>query len=182
LKPPASYRIAIAPLGDFDPQLPETVSREIHRVRLARRGQGDSTEPGLHHGAGDSNTIRLDSAEACQSPDDALRVLAWWTNLSFRSDLYDEIGGKACIVSTCRLNDGSGARYLSEKTAWRVVKESLHELGHTFNLRHCPDPVCLMHYCRGDADVDRKSGDLCRYCRVILDDELRRIVKRGQSI
>ena len=45
----------------------------------------------------------------------------------------------------------------------RVIKEAVHELGHTFDLRHCRDPQCLMHYCRAIEDVDRKSSDLCRY-------------------
>ncbi len=56
-----------------------------------------------------------------------------------------------------------------------MVKEAIHELGHTFKLRHCPDAACIMHYCRSEADVDRKSNDLCRYCRVMLNDELKRI-------
>jgi predicted Zn-dependent protease len=31
-----------------------------------------------------------------------------------------------------------------------------------------------MHYCRSEADVDRKSTELCRYCRIMLNDELKR--------
>jgi archaemetzincin len=187
LKATAPYRIAIAPLGDFDPQLPEAIRREVHRVF------------GLH---AEVKTIPMNLAFAldvgrqqyhstpilqrlAENPaDDELKILAL-----VEVDLFipiltyvfgeAQIGGRACIVSTCRLNAGSGARSLSDKTARRVVKESLHELGHTFNLRHCPDPTCLMHYCRGEADVDHKSGDLCRYCRVMLDDELRKIAKVG---
>jgi len=34
-----------------------------------------------------------------------------------------------------------------------------------------------MHYCRSEADVDRKSKDLCRYCRIMVDDELKRVAK-----
>ncbi len=45
----------------------------------------------------------------------------------------------------------------------RMVKEALHELGHTFKLLHCKDPQCIMHYCRSLRDVDRKSDHLCRY-------------------
>ena len=189
MKPPVPYRIAIAPLGDFDPQLPETVSREIHRVfglhaevktiPLSLAFAYDAGRQQYH-----STPILQKLAEAL--PDDALRILALVEVdlfIPILTYVYGEaqIGGRSCIVSTCRLNAGPGARYLSERTAWRVVKESLHELGHTFNLRHCPDVACLMHYCRGDADVDRKSGDLCRYCRVMLDDELRRIAKKGAA-
>ncbi|MGE5257864.1 MAG: hypothetical protein ACM3KE_14395 [Hyphomicrobiales bacterium] len=192
MKPPVPYRIAIAPLGDFDPQLPEAVIREIHRVfGLHAEVKTVPMSLGFAYDAGrqqyHSTPILQKLAE--ESPEDLLRVLALVEVdlfIPILTYVYGEaqIGGRACIVSTCRLNAGSGARYLPEKTAWRIVKESLHELGHTFNLRHCPDPVCLMHYCRGEADVDRKSGDLCRYCRVMLDDELRRMAKakRGESI
>jgi archaemetzincin len=187
LKAPVPYRIAIASLGDFDPQLPETVGREIRRVlglhaeiRTAPLDLAFAFDPGRqqYH----STPILQKLAEA--SLDDALKVLGLVEVdlfIPILTYVYGEaqIGGRACIVSTCRLNAGGGTSCLSEKTACRVAKESLHELGHTFNLRHCPDPACLMHYCRGEADVDRKSGDLCRYCRVLLDDELRRIAKKG---
>ena len=189
MKLPVPYRVAIAPLGDFDPQLPEAVSREIHRVfglhaevqtiPMSLAFAYDASRQQYH-----STPILQKLAEA--SPDDVLRVLALVEVdlfIPILTYVYGEaqIAGRACIVSSCRLNAGSGARYLSEKTVGRIVKESLHELGHTFSLRHCPDPVCLMHYCRGEADVDRKSGDLCRYCRVLLDDELRRMARREQS-
>jgi archaemetzincin len=185
LKALAPYRIAIAPLGDFDPQLLETVSRQIHRV-FGLHAEIKTVPMSLAF-AYDAGRQQYHSTPILQklaedSAHDSLRVLALVEVdlfIPILTYVYGEaqIGGKACIVSTCRLNAGSGARYLSEKTAWRVVKESLHELGHTFSLRHCPDPVCLMHYCRGEADVDRKSGELCRYCRVMLDDELQRMAK-----
>jgi archaemetzincin len=190
LKAPASYRIAIAPLGDFDPHLPERVSRDIDRVfglhaevktiPLSLAFAFDAGRQQYH-----STPILRRLAEA--APDDALRILALVEVdlfIPILTYVYGEaqIGGRACMVSTCRLNAGSGARYLSEKTVGRIAKESLHELGHTFNLRHCREAACLMHYCRSEADVDRKSDDLCRYCRVLLDDELRRIAKKGASV
>jgi archaemetzincin len=32
-----------------------------------------------------------------------------------------------------------------------------------------------MHYCRNIKDVDGKSDQLCRYCKVLLEDELKRL-------
>jgi predicted Zn-dependent protease len=32
-----------------------------------------------------------------------------------------------------------------------------------------------MHYCRNEEDVDRKSDQLCRYCQVMLEDEIKRM-------
>jgi len=88
-----------------------------------------------------------------------------------------QLGGKACILSTHRFIDafslGSGAMaYCS-----RVAKEAIHELGHTFNLRHCRDPRCTMHYCRSVQEVDRKSNHFCRYCAILLEDEMNRLGK-----
>jgi archaemetzincin len=88
-----------------------------------------------------------------------------------------QLGGKACIVSTHRLNEGLGTR-VSEILYQRVVKEAIHELGHTFNLRHCRDHNCNMHYCRSVIDVDRKSDQLCRYCLVLLNDAMKRPAKK----
>jgi archaemetzincin len=85
-----------------------------------------------------------------------------------------QLGGKACIISTFRLREnphkGTGRVSLKE----RAVKEALHELGHTFKLKHCPEHSCIMHYCRSVADVDRKTAGFCRHCRVMVEDELKR--------
>ena len=84
-------------------------------------------------------------------------------------------GGVACLVSTFRLNEGQSGMNISPKYIDRIVKESIHELGHTFNLRHCPEHTCIMHYCRNEEDVDRKSDHLCRYCIIMLEDEIKRL-------
>lgn len=88
-----------------------------------------------------------------------------------------QLGGSACIVSTYRLKEGLSAS-VSKTFKQRVVKESIHELGHTFNLRHCKDNNCIMHYCRSVRDVDQKSDQFCRYCKVLLADEIKRLSKK----
>jgi archaemetzincin len=47
-----------------------------------------------------------------------------------------QLAGKACIVSTFRLQEGLSITTMEKEFENRVVKEVLHELGHTFNLRH----------------------------------------------
>ncbi|MCU0594484.1 MAG: archaemetzincin [Desulfobacterota bacterium] len=87
-----------------------------------------------------------------------------------------QLGGKACILSTCRFSEGQawGTAIFHD----RIFKEAIHELGHTFNLRHCADALCVMHYCRGVREVDRKSNQFCRYCAVLLQDEMKKISKQ----
>lgn len=85
-----------------------------------------------------------------------------------------QLGGKACIISTYRLKEvGPGVTghdaYLS-----RIVKEAVHELCHTFDLRHCRDGACIMHFCRDAGEVDLRPETLCRYCAILLEDAMKR--------
>jgi len=182
LKPHDRHTIVIAPIGDFAPELLDAVGRGIQRafgfttvVRPILPSLGfafDSTRA-QHH----STPILAKLSAAASSS--AIKVLALADVdlfIPILTHVYGEaqLGGKACIVSTYRLN-ATGGCHRPEQAALRVVKEAIHELGHTFSLRHCRDPACIMHYCRSEADVDRKSTELCRYCRVLLNDELKRI-------
>lgn len=185
MKPPEPTSILIAPVGDFDPQLLATLGREIERVfRLPARVDPllSDLSFALDAGREQYHSTAILRRLAAAAPAGALRVLALADVdlfIPILTYVYGEaqLGGAACIVSTYRLNAGSGMLRFTEKAAGRVAKEAIHELGHTFNLRHCPDAACVMHYCRSEADVDRKSNDLCRYCRILLDDERRRIAK-----
>ena len=117
---------------------------------------------------------------ALSAPADAIKVLALVEVdlfIPILTHVYGEaqLGGKACIVSTIRLNEGRSYQNTQEPFQSRIVKEAIHELGHTFNLRHCREHTCLMHYCRDESDVDRKSDQLCRYCKVLLEDEIKRM-------
>ncbi len=80
--------------------------------------------------------------------------------------------GNACIVSTARLDprfygekDMEKARVLFKE---RVVKEVLHELGHTIGLPHCEDRKCVMVFSNSINDVDFKGTEFCKYCAKAL--------------
>ena len=47
----------------------------------------------------------------------------------------------------------------------RVLKEAVHELGHTYGLDHCPDRRCVMHFSNSLRDTDVKGAELCARCR-----------------
>ena len=47
----------------------------------------------------------------------------------------------------------------------RATKEIVHELGHTFGLRHCPNNKCVMHFSNSLADTDLKEAHFCDKCR-----------------
>jgi len=43
----------------------------------------------------------------------------------------------------------------------RAAKEAVHELGHTYGLGHCPNPVCVMHFSNTLDETDQKSDRFC---------------------
>ena len=119
---------------------------------------------------------------AADIPPHAIRVLAIAQVdlfIPILTHVYGEaqLGGTACVVSTFRLNESRSGLHIAPRYIERIVKEAIHELGHTFNLRHCPEHTCIMHYCRNEEDVDRKSDELCRYCKIMLEDEIKRLKK-----
>jgi archaemetzincin len=47
----------------------------------------------------------------------------------------------------------------------RVLKEVVHELGHTWGLSHCADSYCVMHFSNSLHDTDAKGKDFCPRCQ-----------------
>ena len=50
-------------------------------------------------------------------------------------------------------------------TLQRLEKEVVHELGHTFGLRHCVDYRCVMYSSPAVEDIDVKNATFCASCR-----------------
>jgi archaemetzincin len=80
------------------------------------------------------------------------------------------LGGKSAIASSHRL---SNTRYgLPEDPVLfgeRLIKEAIHELGHTFGLIHCHRPECVMHSSTYVEEIDQKSRHLCQNCKEKMD-------------
>jgi archaemetzincin len=183
------HKIVISPIGDLTDELMRRIGSEIERVfeyetevipLMRERDLPVDTIRGQVHSTAVLETI------SSLAPPHALKVLA-----VTRADLFipiltyvfgeAQLGGKSCILSTHRLIEPPCLTTTEQGLHCRVAKEAIHELGHTFNLRHCPEHHCIMHYCRNLQDVDRKSNDLCRYCKVLLADEMKRLgLKRAK--
>ena len=74
-----------------------------------------------------------------------------------------QLGGRAAVVSTARLAVEQG-RHDPALVADRIVKECVHELGHTFGLLHCDTPGCVMARSVNLIEVDAKAVALCGPC------------------
>lgn len=76
-----------------------------------------------------------------------------------------QLSGPAAVVSLARLASDDGFFADRELLRARAVKETMHELGHTFGLVHCPRPECVMSRSVNLVQVDAKDAALCRDCR-----------------
>ncbi len=76
-----------------------------------------------------------------------------------------QLSGLCAVVSLHRLREefyGLPAR--EDLMRARLVKEAVHELGHTFGLRHCDDWRCVMTSSHAVERLDVKSADFCVGC------------------
>lgn len=70
--------------------------------------------------------------------------------------------GKSCIVSTYRLKD--------KNFKSRFIKICCHELGHNFELPHCPDKSCIMQDAAETIKtIDNVKLNLCKTCKKKID-------------
>jgi archaemetzincin len=73
--------------------------------------------------------------------------------------------GRAAVIALTRLGLDAKESLYHE----RMLKEAVHELGHTFGLAHCRWPHCVMHFSNSLADTDQKSSDYCADCLAKLE-------------
>jgi len=76
-----------------------------------------------------------------------------------------QLNGPASVASCCRLAEEFYGMAPNEHLfRERMLKEAIHELGHTFGLLHCADFNCTMHSSTSVDDIDVKGGHLCAVC------------------
>ena len=80
-----------------------------------------------------------------------------------------QLDGKAAVVSIHRLQDELyGLPKNPQKLKERLEKEAIHEVGHTFGLKHCHEPQCVMYTSTYAEEIDFKSGEFCTNCSAFL--------------
>lgn len=84
-------------------------------------------------------------------------------------------GGDYALVSIYRLQEKmDGTNPSPSKILERAAKVALHELGHLFDLVHCLDEGCLMHFSGTLGDLDKTPISFCHYCETFLEDAIGR--------
>ena len=80
-----------------------------------------------------------------------------------------DISSGVTVISITRLRqEFYGNRENRKLLTERCIKEAIHELGHTYGLRHCPDPGCIMFFSNSLRDTDLKGPGFCNKCKNIL--------------
>ncbi|MBT3175494.1 MAG: archaemetzincin family Zn-dependent metalloprotease [Desulfobacula sp.] len=174
-----SGTIIVSPIGDIPQWISQTIARDAGEFFGFNAREEKVLDDILF--AYDPERKQYHSTKILETlekkaPSDSIKIIAVTKEdlfIPILTHVYGEaqLGGKACIISIARLITGLEAMVAS-KGYKRIIKEAIHELGHTFDLRHCEDQRCIMHYCRRIDDVDRKSSQFCRYCNIFLADNI----------
>jgi archaemetzincin len=175
---PQDARVAVQPLGRFDPALFEQIAAALGRelsVQVQREAPIELPRSAYFPARGRYRADRLLDFLRPRARAPVNRVLGV-TEVDISTTAHGhadwgvlglgDLPGPACVISMfrCRRNARDAAQ-----VAFRMVTTCVHEVGHTLGLDHCPDERCLMTDARGTvATVDRSSGRLCQACRVRL--------------
>lgn len=77
---------------------------------------------------------------------------------------------QGALISLTRLRPTYYGKTINDKKfRERVLKEAVHELGHTFGLEHC-QPGCIMNFSNSLYDTDEKPVDFCQSCQQELNE------------
>ncbi len=170
--------IYLQPFGDLDESILNTLSERLNERFAMKCMIGESTSPPTisydssrrqHRSA--TFLAQLRTLLVTQPLEEHVKRLA-----IVDADLYAprlnfvfgeaEVGGECAVISLYRLRPQFyGQAQDVTLFAERAVKEAVHELGHTFGLRHCENPGCVMHFSNTVDDTDRKGDDFCTICR-----------------
>ena len=90
-------------------------------------------------------------------------------NFVFGSAYKPRSNKRVAFVSIMRLSEEFYSRPENrELINNRLLKEAIHELGHTFGLNHCENR-CVMRFSKDLAEANKKPAEYCDKCSNILN-------------
>lgn len=173
-----SYWITLASIGPLDESLVHWLSVRLEQITLrsveihsslpvpehafnARRGQyrGEGVLEVLHRTPSDSpKMLGLLDAD-CFAP-----------GMTFIFGQAASDGRREAFVALARLHESFyGLPENEDLFRRRVLKESLHELGHAWGLGRCDNRQCVMHFSNTLTDTDVKLAQYCSLCHTTLE-------------
>ena len=165
--------ICIVPFGNTDPTLVEALRRPLERtfgVKAVVGSQEPVPREAYDAARGQYFSTAFLTALRRNYPQNVLKALGvadvdlYVPRLNF---IFGEAEkpGTVAVISLARLRpEHYGQPEDRPLFLERMIKEAIHELGHTFGLWHCLDPACVMFFSNSLTDTDRKGSDFCTRC------------------
>ena len=167
------FRIVLVPVGEIEKNLLGKLQDELSLIFNPLQVTISNSIP-IPKGAYDSNRGQYRSSpflEALRKHDtDKRSKFLGITSLDLFANglnfIFGQADGDVCIISTHRLRPEYYGEPHDEKIfVERSTKEAVHELGHTFSLKHCLNPSCVMYFSNHILDTDRKGKNFCEKCQ-----------------
>jgi len=174
--PDASMNISILiiPIGDLNPEDLEYLRDEL-KAKFGDCIIGDKTQ--MWSGAYNPQREQYLSGVVLQRLSELHSNIATEVKVLgvTEEDLYStglnfvfgqaQLSGQYAIISLKRL-DPAFYGMVPNKGIFRhrMVKEAVHELGHTLGFQHCPNKYCVMHFSNSLWDTDVKEDSFCKWC------------------
>ena len=169
-------KLQLLPVGGVDPRLLDWLRQALfEKFRVPAEVLQPALDPAfaVHSERQQFHSSEILSAMQSYINDDTWRLLG----VTGR-DLYipiltfvfgeAQMGGPCAIVSAHRLRqEFYGLPPDRELYRQRVIKEAVHELGHTVSLTHCQDYSCAMAPSHAVEWIDLKESKLCTDCRAV---------------
>jgi archaemetzincin len=166
--------LELLPIGNFDARLLQNVAPALaDAFRVPCRIAGARLDPQF---AFHTERQQYHSSEILQAMQEYASDGAWRVLGVTGVDLYipiltfvfgeAQMGGPCAVVSFHRLmQEFYGLPADPAILIERLVKESVHEVGHTFDLTHCDDYGCAMAPSHAVEWIDLKDVNLCGNCQ-----------------
>lgn len=183
---PRKAIIAVLPLGRIREDILRVVADSLQgilRLPVDLRASIPIPEDSFMESRNQYNAMALIKYLDRELSDNSLKILGITANdicNPILTYVFGEayMGGRSAVMSSARLRVGlMGEPVSREHFLDRVVKVAIHEIGHTFNLRHCHTDRCVMRASNTLHELDEKLNYLCDYCEVFLFDSLKQELK-----
>jgi archaemetzincin len=170
--------VHLLPVGNIDTALLESVSRSLPECLPVRcEILASPFDPGAAYHA---ERQQFHSSEILQRMQ-PLATRSWRLLAIADVDLYipiltyvfgeAQIAGPCAVVSAFRLGqEFYGLDRDEDLLRERLLKECVHELGHTLDLRHCQDYRCAMASSHAVEWIDLRESTFCESCRSRVED------------
>jgi archaemetzincin len=167
-------RLELLAIGAFEPALLRRLARDLAEgFRVPCEALRDPLDPAF---AFHRERQQFHSSEILQAMQPRVHPGCWRLLGVTMVDLYipiltfvfgeAQMGGPCGVVSAYRLRQEFYGLPSEPETLYeRLLKEAVHELGHTVDLTHCDDYQCAMAASHGVEWIDLKSDAFCEHCQ-----------------